>query len=119
VFDKLKFWKKDEPSLDLEELDKQLGLGKQDDLGLPQEPSTSPEAMMSEPSLKPTPLEQPVEQPTYREIPPQQPTFVQKDIEIVSSKLDALRATLDAMNQRLVNIERMATNEQEKKRRVW
>lgn len=52
---------------------------------------------------------------------PQQPapnTMVGKDIEVVSAKLDSLRATLDAINQRLANIERIAMHDQEK-RKGW
>lgn len=53
-------------------------------------------------------------------IMPQQPShqdMVGKDIEIVSSKIDALRATLESINQRLANIERIAYGEQEKRGR--
>ena len=39
-----------------------------------------------------------------------------KNLEILSSKLDALRAAIDSMSQRLENIERIAYGEQEKKR---
>jgi hypothetical protein len=39
--------------------------------------------------------------------------------EIVSAKLDAIKANLDAINQRLANIERLAYGEQDKKRYQW
>jgi len=42
---------------------------------------------------------------------------LQKDLELISSKLDYLRASLDAINQRLVNIEHMARQGQETERR--
>ena len=42
--------------------------------------------------------------------------MVSKDIEIISSKLDALRAAMESINQRLANIERVAMNQQEDKR---
>ena len=38
--------------------------------------------------------------------------IVGKEIEIMSSKLDALRAAIDTINQRLSNIERLAENDQ-------
>lgn len=41
--------------------------------------------------------------------------MLSKDIEVISSKLDALRASLDSINQRLANLERMA----ESPRRGW
>ena len=44
---------------------------------------------------------------------------VAKDIELISSKLDALRASLDIINQRLSNIERLTEREQVRKRTGW
>lgn len=41
--------------------------------------------------------------------------MLSKDIEVISSKLDALRAALDSINQRLANLERIA----ESPRRGW
>lgn len=43
-----------------------------------------------------------------------------KDIEVVSAKLDAVKSALEALNQRLANIERYLQTEQEfKKRGGW
>ncbi|HLD07334.1 MAG TPA: hypothetical protein VJC16_07445 [Candidatus Nanoarchaeia archaeon] len=42
---------------------------------------------------------------------------VAKDIEVVSSKLDALRAGLESINQRLAHLERIAEGEQDTRRR--
>ncbi|MBW2995605.1 hypothetical protein KY312_04590, partial [Candidatus Woesearchaeota archaeon] len=39
-----------------------------------------------------------------------------KNLEIISAKLDALRASIDSINQRLANIERIATEE---KKKTW
>ncbi|MEA3429730.1 MAG: hypothetical protein U9R08_00495 [Nanoarchaeota archaeon] len=53
--------------------------------------------------------------------PPQQnphqrePQIINKDLELISAKLDGLRATLDAINQRLTNIERIASGEKHEK----
>ena len=44
---------------------------------------------------------------------------VAKDIEVISSKLDALRASLDIINQRLANLERISEREQVRKRTGW
>ncbi len=49
----------------------------------------------------------------------QQANVNSKDLEIVSSKLDALRAILDSINQRLANLERISSGEYETKRRNW
>src|SRR3989338_50875 len=42
-----------------------------------------------------------------------------KDIELISSKLDSLRVSLDMINQRLSNIERMNEREQVRKKTGW
>jgi hypothetical protein len=102
----------------------QLGLGDQKDLmadiepGMPQiEPGYG-----GGPGLGQGPLQQPKQrqrqapqqQPFGAPMQPMQPSpkeySVSKDIEIVSSKLDALKATLDGVNQRLANLERMMQN---------
>jgi hypothetical protein len=109
----------------------QLGLGKEQDLmgevepgmpeiepgygggpGMPQRPlgmqqrqpqrQQWPQQPQQQPGAPMTPI-----QPAQREY------IMSKDIEIVSSKLDALKATLDGINQRLANLERLA---QDKKR---
>jgi hypothetical protein len=41
---------------------------------------------------------------------------MQKDLDLISSKLDYLKASLDAINQRLVNIEHLAKQESENKK---
>ncbi|MEM3373654.1 MAG: hypothetical protein QXE31_00385 [Candidatus Woesearchaeota archaeon] len=43
-----------------------------------------------------------------------QNSSLQKDLELISAKLDYLKASLDAINQRLVNLEHMAKQETEK-----
>ncbi|MFQ5475337.1 MAG: hypothetical protein ACE5DM_05890 [Candidatus Nanoarchaeia archaeon] len=57
--------------------------------------------------------------PKYHEVHPEQyqQNTVAKDIEIISAKLDSLRATLESINQRLANLERMAQGE--KRRYDW
>jgi len=46
--------------------------------------------------------------------------MVSKDIEVISSKLDALKAAIDSMNQRLINIEDMArSNDHGRRKNVW
>jgi hypothetical protein len=39
---------------------------------------------------------------------------LQKELELISSKLDYLKASLDAINQRLVNLEHLSKEEMEK-----
>lgn len=40
-----------------------------------------------------------------------------KDMEVISAKLDALRAALESINQRLANLERIASGEQKDNKR--
>jgi len=49
----------------------------------------------------------------------QQSGYNNKDMEVVSSKLDAIKAVLDAINQRLANLERISSGEYEPRRRTW
>ena len=129
-FDKLAFWKKKD---DLGDLGKDLGMDK--DLGLGMDTGPSPDLGMGldmpqpqqqpfqkypsfqQPSFQSQPAFQPVQQPTY-----QGDNYINsKNLEVISSKLDALRATLESINQRLANIEAIARGEQEdtRKRRYY
>lgn len=131
VLDKLMFWKKKDEFSDIGlDIGKDVGgsgmsLGKADtgfgaqgDLGLGSTP---------EPNFGAQPPRQP-STPSFQQPPQQfaQPSFqqqshndysVSKDIEVISSKLDALRAGIESINQRLANIERIAYGEQEQQRR--
>lgn len=128
-FDKLAFWKKKD---DLGDLGKDLGLDK--DLGLGMDTGPSPDLGMgleppqqqpfqkypsfqqnnlSQPSFQPQPAFQASQQPSY-----QGDSYINsKNLEVISSKLDALRATMESISQRLANIEAIARGEQEDTRR--
>ena len=56
-----------------------------------------------------------MQQPSYA-APRQDMT---KDVEIISAKIDALKAMLESISQRIANIERIAQSEQEKAKRSW
>ena len=47
------------------------------------------------------------------------PYILAKDIEILSSKLDALRAGIESINQRLANLERIAGAENQQRKYPW
>lgn len=127
--DKLKFWKKEEPfdygtlekgtrnaSFDQEfgtAGDQTAGLGGTGSLGPMQLPGGE---TMAEPvtitgqgfeGLKPTQIEDRMEgYARPRPIPaPFQPDIMTKDIEVVSAKLDSIRAALESLSARLSNIE--------------
>ncbi|MBI2101112.1 hypothetical protein HYT53_00705 [Candidatus Woesearchaeota archaeon] len=116
---KLAFWKRKD---DIEEIGKDLGLDKE--LGLDIGAGPSPDLGMN------------IEQQPFQKYPslqqqgfqPSQPAFQQpsvsndnfiasKNLEVISSKLDALRASIESINQRLANIEAIARGEQEDTRR--
>ena len=71
---------------------------------------------MPAPAFTPVgPAQQPFQSPSFN--PMQQPShdiITSKNLEVVSSKIDALSAQLDSMNQRLQNIERIAIAEERK-----
>ena len=121
-FGRLAFWKRKD---DLDDLGKDIGMDK--DLGLDMNAGPSPELGMG---LEPNQMQQPLQkypsfqpsqsfQSSYQ--PPSMGTndsyIASKNFEVISSKLDALRASLDSINQRLANIESIARGEQEEQRR--
>ena len=124
ILGKLMFWKKKDEFSD-------IGLGDKENLafgndfgqpGLDQGLGQAP--TQPTPGLPPTPSvpSQPALPPTQFQAPryetPQQ-DMNSKNLEIISSKLDALRASIDSLNQRLANIETIARGEEEKRGRRY
>ena len=130
-FSKLAFWKKKD---EIDELGKDLGIDK--DLGLDIGTGPSPDLGMGidanqaqQPYQRYPSFQQPQQgfqsasfqsQPVFQ----QQPSYnsndnfiASKNLEVISSKLDALRASIESINQRLANIEAIARGEQEDTRR--
>ena len=90
MFDKL-FKRKDD-----------LGLN----LGLPPEEHAMPQQDFSQQQFSPQPYQQ---QPAFQQF--QQPNYqpdqmMNKNFELISAKMDSLKVSLDAINQRLANLER-------------
>ena len=126
--DRIAFWKKKDefgdiglgdkgPDLGAGSAASDLGLGPSPgsmespadlNLGLPtqQPPQQQPSFQQPQPSL----------QPQFQQPSQQQGFTAEKDFEIISSKLDALRAALDSINQRLANLEAIAKGEEEQSR---
>lgn len=92
-------------------LDQNMNLGMPDDTGF----SNLGQSQYSQPPGRPVPMQQPFGTPMQ----PPQPTqsdFRNDKFEVISAKLDSIRYTLDSINQRLANLERVAYGENNKKR---
>ena len=76
-----------------------------------QSPSIPSSGSMRTPTLEP--VRQQESSPEYSH----QQFIISKDIEVLSSKMDAIRASLDSLNQRLANIERLAYGEYDRQKR--
>jgi hypothetical protein len=121
-FDKLQFWKKKDP-FDYSKLEGggDLGLGKDTTPGLGGTPDlgampgSSATGTYHEPgvtiqgsgyeNLKPTELDEPHQgyaRPQASQVAPQQGN---KDLEIVSAKLDSIKAAIESLNLRIQNME--------------
>ena len=117
IMDKLKFWKKEKDFEPLNEPAPLPGEKPSDDLGMPGlgDRSKPPEMPpMEEPEVAPPPHLRDY-QPTQPPMPQPQPPVDVHRIEIIDSKLDAIKAILSALEQRLANLERMAGHE----KRSW
>ena len=121
--DKLMFWKKEDDfggdfdkSVD-EHMKQSDDLFKGDDLGLDQKPPGLEEkSPFDQPPAETSPL------PTT-ETPPEQPAAFQagteqRDLELLNSKLDTIKALLNSMDQRLANLEK-AAGTIKKEEKLW
>ena len=127
IFGKLAFWKKKDDFAELGKdfnLDKDFGLdagaGPSPDLGVGLDAQQSQQPFQKYPSFQSPSFQPAFQQPTFQ----QQPSYSQgdsyiasKNLEVISSKLDALRASVESISQRLANIEAIARGEQEDTRR--
>src|SRR3989344_2935471 len=127
-FSKLNPFKKKD---DFGDLGKDLDLGKDFDLGQGPSPDLgvcldmpqTQQPFQKYPSFQGQQNFQPAYQPPSFQPQAQQNSFAgdpyiaSKNLEVISSKLDALKASIDAINQRVANIESIARGEQEGQRR--
>ncbi len=136
ILGKLAFWKKKD---EFEDIGKDLGLDKE--LGMDTGTGMSPELGFgmetAEPHKYPS-FQQPaqpsgyqsysqpsIQQPSFQQSPPSyhqmsdQEYINSKSLEVISSKLDALKAAIESINHRLANIESIAKGEQEDRRRRY
>jgi hypothetical protein len=140
VLDKLAFWKKKEdlglgndfgadlgaaptgPDLGMPQqpgMARDLGLPSRD-LGMPEDTGFGAAQPRAQPPAQPPGQFSPMQQPFGAPMQPQQPTqadYKSDKFEVVSAKLDSIRYTLESINQRLANLERIAHGEHEGKKR--
>ena len=146
LMDKLKFWKKDDfndfdtdnisnqanqpidstsdnlglegndPSLD--NPDQQLGLGQDQNLDLPPDEYTDMQTDKKSSMSVPKSEKQMMDQNSGATM---QSNDSRRDLELISSKLDTIKAELDSINQRVMKIEKIAEAKQSKqtKKSVW
>ncbi len=90
ILDKVKFWKKDVALKD------ETALPPSGPMGLPEQGYPSPPQQYSYPVQEPRAFQERVSG---------------KDLEMINAKLDAIRAYLESINQRIANLERIAYGE--------
>jgi len=126
IFGKLTFWKKGEEGDTA--LPEPAGLGDETGIPPPNYPPAPGPGEMSGPDTLPPPaampepqIPQPYQAPQPAAVQSQQAYTSSKDIEIISVKLDSLRAAVENLSQRIAAIERMARDEEDyqTRRRGW
>lgn len=120
VLDKLKFWKKHD-AFDFDDLTTSgantPGAVPQDDLGLGPSALDSPSSFDSDP-LKTTTrpaYEKPSSFSSNQQSSQNSSGVSKTEIELLSSKLDTIKAILQSLDQRIAHIEQIATSEQNQK----
>ncbi len=120
--DKLMFWKKDDDfGSDLDQkvdqhMEKSDDMFKGDDLGLDQKlPGLDEKSPFDQPATE-TPPEQPAAFQAQQQM--QTPGTEKRDLELLGSKLDTIKAILNSMDQRLSNIEK-SSGTAKKEEKLW
>jgi hypothetical protein len=114
------FWKRDEGE-DLASLEKELGLGSSDRLGLEMrsEPVEESFDKLNRPEQfgGPSPERSLYENQKQIQAQQMQQMTQNTDIQLISAKLDTIKAMLEAMNQRLITLEKHV--EEKNKQKLW
>jgi len=124
LLNKLMFWKKEDDDFDFDKITSQelekSGLPPADNLGLEQKPLGLEEKSPFEDQPNPTTSSQ-------FPSPPQTSTSSltgneytdKREHELISSKLDTIKALLTSLDQRMANLEKSVGVQEEKKERLW
>ena len=132
ILDKLQFWKHDDPDFD-SLLDKEMAPPQQEEdhlgldqkhLGLEERSPFDQDSIKAQGGRQPPPVQPnlPSEPQSYGrhqlQNQPMPNTFPGNNQELINSKLDTIKAILNSMDQRLMNLERnMGTDK--KNNRLW
>ncbi len=124
ILNKILFWRHDD-ELDFDKLaNESLKTGIKDDpLGLNQDIEERSPFPEQEPIRPTAPRGSPYKQTTFQ--PQQQPAFsqssenIEKDLELISSKLDTIKVMLSSLDQRTANLEKAAGVQQQRRERLW
>ncbi len=135
ILDKIMFWKKGDEFADVglgekenpafgNELGAAPGTGLGPSPGLGTEPGIGSDLGQQPGQGFQTPQPSMPSYPSQQQFQPQPPSYANpqqdlesKNLEIISSKLDALRASIDSLSQRMANLEAIARGEEEQGRR--
>ncbi|MBI2582389.1 hypothetical protein HYV87_04670 [Candidatus Woesearchaeota archaeon] len=119
ILNKLLFWRRDD-EFDFDKVaDEQLKTGIKDDpFGLDQpEHDLEPPAFTQQSSTKAQ--GSPYKQTNFQQTSSPANENVEKDLELISSKLDTIKAMLSSLDQRTANLERAAGVQQQRRERLW
>ena len=123
ILNKLLFWRHDE-EMDFDKLaDEQLKTSIKDDPLLDHDtdfdeksPFSQQQQDLRPSSMKGSPYKQSFQQqPAFQ--PPQE--NIEKDLELISSKLDTIKAMLGSLDQRTANLEKAAGVQSQRRERLW
>lgn len=124
ILNKILFWRHDE-DLDFDKLaDEQLKAGvTEDPFGSNQPDFEERSPFPEEPSRPATVRGSPYKQTTFQQPAPAafapSAENIQKDLELISSKLDTIKVMLSSLDQRTANLERAAGVQQQQRQRLW
>ena len=128
---KLLFWKHEEDDFDFDDIAKQNSSQQQnqqpsfpkDDLGIPDTLASKPEEPFSKNPLdmasKPDNLSLNTPPSYNNSNSSQQNNFTRRDIELINSKLDTIKALVSSLDQRMYNLEKITNKKEKPKNDLW
>ena len=128
---KLLFWKHEEDDFNFDDIAKKNSSQQQnqqpgfpqDDLGIPDTLASKPEESFSSNPLDATTKSDNLSLSTpsgyNNQSSSQQNNFTRKDIELINSKLDTIKALIGSLDQRMYNLEKVTDKKEKPKNELW